>query len=469
VHFSPAAVYGSDAVAGVVQIFTRKGEDAFTPYVGVGIGNQHTGKVEAGFSGQNGAVDYSLRLARDTSRGYQLSNDNPNIDGYRQTAVSGRLGWQINPDHRLELTGTHTDMKAEYNDYPSGQQALGANRLNTLGATWSARWSENYSTRLSASQSQHTYDDSPSGYSSKTTLRNFLFQNEWRQGNHLFTAALERRNDALVNDPIDSSRHQNAIALGYGYNGGPHTLQLNLRHDRDSEFGGQTTGGVAYGYRFAPEWRVTGAAGTAFRVPTLYQRFSEYGDADLTPEKSRNLELGLHWDRQSSRFGVTVYRNRVRDLIDFGAAGACFSPFGCYVNTGSAVLRGVTFSGAHRLGIVNLNGSLDLQNPHNASTGNLLARRAKRILKLGADTRLAGWTLGAELQAASRRYDDAANTQPLGGYGVVNLYASTAITPEWTLLARIGNVADKNYQLAQGYNTPGRTFYLGLRWTPKLF
>ncbi|MDR1968966.1 MAG: TonB-dependent receptor, partial [Burkholderiaceae bacterium] len=249
--------------------------------------------------------------------------------------------------------------------------------------------------------------------------------------------------------------------------GGPHTLQVNLRHDRDSEFGGQTTGGVAYGYALAPGWRVTGAAGTAFRAPTLYQRFSEYGSAALLPEKSHNVELGLQWAQQDNRFGVAVYRNRIGNLINFGAAGPCGSPFGCYVNTGSAVLRGVTLSGAYRLGAFQLGGSFDLQDPHDAATGNLLARRARRILKLNADTRLGDWKLGAELMAVSHRYDDAANTVRMGGYGLFNLYASATIARDWSVLARIDNLGGKNYQLAYGYVPPGRTLYLGLRWTPR--
>ncbi|MFT4193871.1 TonB-dependent receptor domain-containing protein [Ottowia sp.] len=463
-----AAVYGSDAIAGVVQIFTRKGEGSFSPYVGVGVGSYRTGKLEAGFSGRNGAVDYALGLARDASRGFDSrESGNTDLDGYRQTALSGRLGWQIDQAHRLELTGTHTDMKADYDGYTAGLDDLSHSRLATLGASWAAQWSARYSTRLSVSESQHRYETLPSPYLSRTTLRNVLLQNEWRQGGHLVTAALERREDRLLNDPIDQGRHQNAIALGYGYSSGAHTLQVNLRHDRDSEFGGQTTGGVAYGYSFAPGWRVTGAAGTAFRVPTLYQRFSDYGNPDLVPEKSRNVELGVHWAQGASRLGVTAYRNRVTNLITFGAAGPCGSVYGCYENTGRAILRGVTLSGAHKLGGVNLSGSLDLQDPRDAATGNLLARRAKRILKLGADTRVADWTLGAEVQASSRRYDNAANTTVLGGYGLVNLYASTTLAREWTLLARIDNLGDKNYQVASGYNTPGRTFYLGLRWTPK--
>jgi len=463
-----AAVYGSDAISGVVQIFTKKGEGPFTPYAGVGVGNRHTGKMEAGFSGQNGVVDYALGASRDVSRGFASQpavSSEP--DGYGQTSASGRLGVQMNADQRLDLTGSFNRIKADYaNAFALDPEALSDSRLSTLGAVWSAQWTPNYSTRVSASQSQHRYDDVPSGYQAETTLQNYLLQNEWRQGPHLVTLALERREDHLEDDPIAQSRHQDGLALGYGYTGGPHTLQVNLRHDRDSEFGGRTTGGIAYGYSLASGWRVTGAVGSAFRVPTLYQRFSDYGNPMLQPEKSYNTELGLHWAQTGSSLGLTAYRNRVSNLISFGAAGPCGSPYGCYVNTGRATLRGVTLTAAHQFGPVHLGGSLDLQDPRDDATDNLLARRARRILKLNADTRVSGWTLGAEWQVSGRRYDDAANTVPLGGYGLVNLYASTTIARDWTVLARIDNLAGKNYQLASGYATLGRSFYAGLRWSP---
>lgn len=470
-----AAVYGSDAVAGVIQLFTKKGEGPFAPYVGVGAGNRRSGRLEAGFSGQSGAVDYSLGVERDVSRGYNsMPAGNPDRDGYRQSAASGRLGWQMASGHRLDLTGSYTDMDAQYDGFAPGLDDHGLNRLTTLGGTWSAQWTPAYSTRLSVSESQTRYETVPSPYLSKTRLRNYLFQNEWRHGAHVLTAALERREDRLNNPAVnpwdtalDQGRHQDAVALGWGYSADAHTLQLNLRHDRDSEFGGQTTGGIAYGYGFAPGWRVTGAVGTAFRAPTLYQRFSEYGEPGLQPEKSRNLELGLHWSRGDSRLGVTAYRNRVTNLITFGAAGPCGSTFGCYENAGKARLQGVTISGAHRLGSVNLGGSLDFQQPKNALTGKLLPRRAQRLLKLNADTRVAGWTLGAEWQLVSHRWDNAANTSRLAGYGIVNLFASTTIAREWDLLARLDNLGDRQYQLAGGYATPGRTLFVGLRWTPR--
>ncbi|HOB67243.1 TonB-dependent receptor [Ottowia sp.] len=470
-----AAVYGSDAIAGVVQIFTRKGDGPFSPYVGAGIGSHGTRKLEAGFSGKSGAVDYALGAARDISRGYDSRpGTNPDRDGYGNSSFSGRVGLQLNSAHRLEASGTYTDMKSQYDGFTPNQDDRGHHRLGTLGVAWAAQWSPQYSTRLSVNESRQRYDTAPDLYRTETTLRNYLLQNEWRSGGHLVTAALERREDHLDNPAlnpwdraINQRRHQDGIALGYGYTAGAHTLQINARHDRDSEFGGQGTGSVAYGYSFAPGWRVTAAAGTAFRVPTLYQRFSEYGQPALQPEKARNVELGLHWSQGASRFGVTAYRNKVRDLITFGAAGACGSAFGCYENTGRALLQGVTLSGAHRLAGVNLAASLDLQNPRDDVSGTLLARRAKRVLKLNADTRVGDWTLGAEWLASSQRYDNAANTRVLAGYGLVNLYASTTIAREWAVLARIDNLGDRDYQVARGYATGGRTLYVGVRWTPK--
>ena len=463
-----AAVYGSDAVAGVIQIFTRKGEGPFTPYVGVGAGTHHTGQVKAGFSGKTGAVDYSLGAERDTSRGYPIMPAiEPRPQGYRQNAASGRLGLQINPTQRLDLSGTYTDIESQFvSPFPPIDNNA-SNRLNTLGATWTADWTKAYTTRLMVSQSNQRYAQVPSVYMSKTQLRNYSFQNEWRVDHQTITATLERREDQLASDPIDRGRFQNGIALGYGVHAGPHSLQLNARYDRDSQFGGDATGSAAYGYSFAPGWRATASVGTAFRVPTLYQRFSQYGDASLTPQKSRNVELGLRWAQKGNSFSATVYRNDIRNLINFAAGGSCGQFFGCFQNTGTARLQGVTLAATHRFGDVNVGGSFDWMQPTDRATGNLLARRAQRMLKLNADTRVAAWKLGAELQLVSHRWDDAANTVRLNGYGVVNLYASTTVARDWDVLVRIDNLTNRNYQLAQGYDTAGRTIFASLRWTPR--
>lgn len=464
-----AAVYGSDAMGGVVQIFTKKGDGPAQPYAGLGVGSRGTFTAEAGISGGAGGWDYALGLNRSQTDGFNartVATANPDKDDYRSNAVSGRLGYQLNRQHRLEATLLASDVNSGYdNSLTEDDRSL--NKMYALGLNWQAQWTAQYSTKLQFTQSRDYYETRPSPYQTDTRLQNYLFQNEWRLGVHTLTAALERRDDALTNGGIDRDRHQNALALGYGLNTGPHTVQLNLRRDDDSEFGGKTTGSAAYGYAFATHWRATATVGTAFRVPTLYQRFSEYGDASLQPEKSRNAELGLRWAQGAHSFSATAYRNRVTDLINFSSPGNCDSPFGCYANVGKARLEGITLAGTTKLGAFNLHGSVDFQNPRDTENDKLLARRAKRYATLGAETRAAGWTWAADLQTSAKRFDNAANTNVLGGYTLFNLSAQTEVAKDVNLIARINNLADKRYQTARTYATEGRSVYVGVKWMPR--
>lgn len=474
-----AAVYGSDAIGGVVQIFTKKGEGKAKPYVGLGWGSRGTVKAQAGVSGGVAGWDYSLGVSHASSNGFNAKTSagfNPDADGYRNNAFNGRVGYQINNNQRVEATALTSYMNAGYDATVSKTSPMADDRsiykMNAVGLNWLAKWSDVYSTRLQYTQSRDFYQTKPSVYETDTRLHSYLFQNEWRLGAQTVTAALERREDKLVNNGLDigsRNRSQNALALGYGLHAGKHTLQLNARHDRDSEFGGHTTGSAAYGYEFMPNWRATASAGTAFRAPTLYQRFSQYGDASLSPEKGRNVELGLKWGKGSDSFSATLYRNNVSNLINYvGGTGTCAGNTGqyggCYANVAKARYEGITLAATTRLGMVNLQGSVDFQDPRDTDKDLQLARRSKRYANLSADTTLAGWRLGAEMQAAGKRFDDAANKTVLGGYTLWNLSAQKQLTREWSLVARINNLADKRYELARTYATEGRSGYIGVKW-----
>lgn len=468
-----AAVYGSDAIGGVIQIITRKGEAGFAPSVALGMGSHGTRQLDVALSGASGAVDYALGVTRERSDGFNAKpvTGPMDDDGYDSTAFSARVGWAVANGQRLELTALRNEVDGDYDASGSKRDDdRTASNLQVLGLNWSARWSEHYGTQVRVSQSKDRYETAPSPYRTDTEITNYWWGNTWHAGAHRFSVDVERREDALDNastTPRHTERAQNGLALGYGWNTGDHTLQLNLRHDDDSEFGGKGTGSAAYAYRLAPGLRATAGAGTAFRVPTLYQRFSAYGFAGLQPETSHNLELGLKHAWQGRSWSVVAYRNRVSNLINFGAAGTCASAFGCYENTGRASYAGVTLAGAYPLGAVRLHGSFDWMNPKNRDTGLQLARRAQRQAKAGLDTRWQQWTLGAQAQLVAHRFDDAKNTKRLGGYGVLNLSASQPLSRDWTLQLRADNLGDKAYEQAQGYATAGRTLYAGVRWQPK--
>ena len=472
------AVYGSDAIAGVIQIFTRKGETAFSPSVSAGIGSYRTDKLDIGFSGVNAGFDYALSVARESSEGFNsrpIVGQNPDNDGYRLETGSARLGFQINPAHRLEASVLTSNVDAQYDSGLTGD-ARTLSKLQAVGLNWQAKWSDVYSTRLSISNAVDQYETMPSPYLSITTLRSYLLQNEFKFDSHLLTAAVERKEDQLENAPINRSRSQDALALGYGFSRQQHTVQLNWRHDQDSDFDGQDTGSVAYGYALTPQWRATASAGTAFRAPTIYQRFGSSGLATLQPETSRNKELGLRYAQGSTNFGVVIYQNQVNNLINFVSnKGSCpnntpptkGSTPGCYFNTAQAEYAGVTLSGGLRLGDTDWRASLDVQDPKDVLTGKQLARRARQHATLGMDTRLGRWLLGAEAQLSGERYDKADNIAVLAGYTLISLNASTPVGRDWTLFARVDNLLDQSYTLANTYATAGRSLFVGVKWAPQ--
>ncbi len=473
-----AAVYGSDALGGVIQIFTKKGEGAFSPVIGVGVGRYGTRKVDAGFSGSQAGFDYALGLTDEKSTGFNartISSANPDNDGYHSKSASARLGFQINPDHRIEASGLFNDLNTQYdNSKTLDDRAL--SKLQTVGLQWVAKWSDIYTTRLNVNESTSRYETTPSPYLTQTRLRGALFQNDWRLGAHRLSATLEQRVDHLDNAPIAKDRSQNGVALGYGFVQSGHTLQLNVRNDQDSEFGGKNTGSAAYAYAFTPQWRATASAGTAFRAPTLYQRFSPYGVASLKPESSRNVELGLRFAEGSTSVSIIAYRSTVSNLITFvSAPGPCAAGSGlfpgCYSNTARAAYSGVTLAGGYRLptavGPVDLHGSLDIQDPRDLDTGKQLARRARQHAVLGADWRVGTWLLGVDTLVSGKRYSSAGETLPMGGYALLNLNASTRVARDWTLLARLDNATGKVYETASTYATPGRSLYVAAKWAPQ--
>ncbi len=467
-----AAIYGSDAVAGVVQIITRQGQGAPRATAAVTMGSRSLRQGQAGLAGQVGAVDYSLQASHGRSDGFNarpIATANPDDDGWRRKNLQGRLGWQITPGQRLEGGVLSSRLIGQYDGSRTADD-VSRYALRTATLAWSSRWTAGSETRLSVGQSRSTYETQPSYYRSETTLRNVLLRHEVQLAGQHVSVSLERRDDHLLNPAtafaatLEGERTQDALALGWRTDAGDHGLQAHVRYDDDSEFGGQSTGSLAWGWRFASGWRFSASAATSFRAPTLYQRFSEYGTASLLPETGRNVEAGLRWASGGHELGAVLWRNRIEQLIAFGAAGPCASSFGCYENVGRASYEGLTLSGRTTLGAWHFSGSLDWHDPRNLDTGMLLVRRARQLASLDVQTRWAGWLLGLQLQASGARWDDTANTLRMGGYGLVHVSAAKPLGAGLVLEARIDNLGDKAYEVARTYANARRAAQVTLRW-----
>jgi vitamin B12 transporter len=488
-----SAVYGSDAVAGMIQIFTRKGQGPFAPSVTIGYGTYNTSRTELAASGIAGAFDYSFGVTQQTSNGFNarpVAGQNPDLDGYKSMSANTKVGFQINRDHRLEANILQSRMDSQY-DQGLTRDYRRISDVQTIGAQWMGQWTPEYSTRLSLTQGTDATEEALNGSTpliafDKTRMRTFLIQNDYKLGGHLFTALYENRQDnfRLVGSnavpagqsAVNRNRSLDSFALGYGWSGGRNTLQLNMRHDKDSEFGGKTTGSAGYAFAMTPAWKVSAGAGTSFRVPTLYQRFSIYGPGNLVPESGRNVEASLKYAQGTAAFGVTAYRNRLTNLLSFvNGLGPC--PNGqitvlpaanrsCYANTSQALYEGLTFTAAETVGGIHIYGSLDLQNPRNLVTKRTLQRRSNRFATIGADMRVGNWTFASDILSVSDRRESDTSPIILNGYTLVNFSATTSLSREWKLLAKLDNLTDKVYQTANGYASPRRTLYVAVTWAP---
>jgi vitamin B12 transporter len=318
------------------------------------------------------------------------------------------------------------------------------------------------------SVSKTGFGDSPF----RTRQRQYAWQNELAfttgHASHRVTLAVERREERVATDPPFpvTLRTTNAFTAVYAGTIGPHALQANLRDDDSNQYGNRVTGVLAYGYRLTPQWRITASAGTAFKAPTfndLY--FPGFSNPDLRPETARNIEAGGYYAAEVSQVRVearaVAWHNRVRDLIVF----QCDASFDCAPrNVSDATLKGITLGFDAVAPKSSAHVTLDLQSPLDDATGHLLPRRARRHGAVQLLQQAGPATLGAELVASSRRFDDAENLRPLGGYAILNLTAEWPVNASATLFVRADNVFDRNYELAADFSTGGARVFGGVRW-----
>ena len=470
-----SSLYGADAIGGVIQVFTRRGAQGIHPDASVGYGNSDTWAGSAGISGGAGPARGSVQIAGRRSDGFNaivnpanFSYD-PDRDGYRNASVSAQGGLEFAPDQALSLQYFRSRLDSQFDAGDSFDD-----RTITTLTMWQAastnRLATNWTSRLSLGDgSDRSVSKTGAGdFPFETHQRQYAWQNDVTLPAGALTVALERREERVLSDAgfAVTSRDTNAVTAVYRLDAGAAALQANVRHDDSSQFGGKTTGALAWGYRLDAAWRVTASAGTAFRVPTfndLY--FPGFANPNLHPETSRNFEAGVHGMSHAGEIAwqahAIVFHNRVDDLIVF----ECDANFVCAPNNvADATLEGVTLVADAQWRATNLHASVDLQSPTDAASGLLLPRRARRHGVVSLSQTIGRMRVTAELVGSSARFDDAENRRRMGGYGLVNLAIEWTVAPSTTFFIRADNVLDHDYELAADFATGGTRVFGGVRW-----
>ncbi len=465
-----SALYGSDAVGGVIQIFTRQGREGFSPYASATVGSAGRREVSTGLSGGTKDVSYNLGVQTLREKGFSSTNPavganfNSDRDGFSQDSLTASTSWRFAPGWKLGVNLLYADGVNHYDGSGSAGSDIHADvQTQSYGLNLESQLLQNWKSRLAYGGS----DDKSTNYTGAAPTRFDTHQDLWTWLNEvgtplgLFLAGLERLEQRVSGTTAYAVDQRTTDSVFVGLNGDAagHSWQLNVRRDDNSQFGGATTGFAGYGYKLTRELRAHVSYGTSFKAPSfnnLY--FPGFGNATTQPEEGRNREVGLAYTQGTQEYKLVHFDNRIQGFITL---------LPVVTNIPRARIEGWTLSYTGQFDALGLRAALDLLEARDEATGRMLQRRADEQLTLGADYRSGAWKYGASFLAASERYDNTANTIYLPGFGTLDAHVDYALNKAWSLQARVNNLGDKVYQTVNGYNQQGRAAYLTLRWAPR--
>ena len=474
VRGAASSLYGADAIGGVIQIFTRSHPRT---QARVGAGSWRTREASVGVGREFGATKLSLQAGISESRAFSATNAanafsfDPDTDPYRNRNIGASLEQEWASGQSV-VGRLQRSVGSTFFDCGPGNDAVNRQRLSALSVESRNRIDTQWRSTLRLARGS---DDSvASGGFCAGAFRTHQDQLSWQNdinalGGQL-VAALELRREDVASDTAYTvaSRKTGSVLGGYSAELGSHLVQAALREDHTGQYGGRTTGNIAYGYRIAPRWRASLGLGSGFKAPTfndLYYplSFGFSGNPGLKPERSRNAEVAANFDSGAVQGGLVLFENRVRDLI------AIDPTFSTVVNVNRARIRGATLSGAIVQAPWSARAELTRQDATDVGTGNRLPRRARQYGSAGLTAAPGPWRVGIEWLAQGARFDVASNTltSRMGGYNLLNLHAAYAITTELSVLARLNNATDSPHELAQGYNAPGRNALVALEYAAR--
>ena len=471
-----SSLYGSDAIGGVIQLFTHRWPDAPSVRAGVGYGTYDTSNVYGGVSAGTQDTGFAVNAGYFESDGFSATNPsvpfseftfNPDDDGYRNTNVSGSVVHRFSPDHEVGAGAFYVQARTHFDSGPTtddlNDQTIGVYSLysrNRFTPWWQSLL------RVGVSQDDQEFKGSfPSEFLNDQTQA--TWQNDFATKIGTFIAGLEYLQQSVGGTSVFTVDERDIYSVFAGYTGqvGRHTLYASVRNDDNSQFGNRTTGALGYAFALTPELRVRASAGTAFHAPTFNDLYLSIpfvftGNPNLAPEKGESWEAGLDYRTGVHRFGITYFDNRITELIVFDAATSMPK------NVNEASIRGTELAYDGALLGFELRARLTLQDPVNDISGDQLPRRAKVFGNAGVARSFGRFNLGAEVIGASERFDsiDESPDSRLGGYTLFNLVAAYNVTRDWRVDVRWNNVFDKNYELAKGFNTPGSNVFVWVRY-----
>lgn len=449
-----AAMYGSDAVGGVINIITDTTKEE--KKLSLGAGSDELREASVSLSGSLSdklSGSFSSRYAE--SEGYSAKNtvgDEDN-DGFDTLEFALNLKYQFNDAWAIKFNSTYADSFVEYDsgDATKDQQLytiVGGVEFNGI----------KHKSQLTLSQALDSNDNHLYSSVYETEHQAVAFNYHFLASKELtLMAGLEWLNDDVSNSTNsydETSRSNKSLYAGGFYDNQSVQLELALRGDDNERYGSNTTWQAGVGWWFVEDLRFVANAGTAFKAPTFNDLYwPGAGNPNLKPEESLNYEGGIEGYHELFSWSAIAYHNQIENMILGWPAE----------NVGEAEIKGIELSAQFDTGLFNHNVSFDLLDPVDKDTDQQLARRAKESAKWNITYAYEQWRADLSYLYQGDRYES--NGEKLDAYSLVDLAASYFVTEQFVVRGRIANLLDEEYTLASGYNTQERSYFVNLDYS----
>ncbi|MCE8035019.1 TonB-dependent receptor [Halomonas sp. MCCC 1A11057] len=442
------SLYGADAVGGVVQLFTHDAQEGGPhPRISAGGGSFDTQRYSAGLSGSSGGTRYSFAGSHFTTDGTPVRRGGEDM-GYDNTSALARMSHTFDSGAEVGFLALRARGTTEYDE--SGSMATTDYMQQVAGIYGELPVTDSWSSRLTLSEARDESVNHFWGSILDTQTRTARWENTLTSGGHELIIGAEYMNDSVAGSvtgnmpwdgPYDIEERDNKAVFGQALlDFEPLAVQASLRYDDNEAYGDEITGSLALGYDINSHHTLRASYGTAFKAPTFNDLYwPGFGNPELEAETSKTVELGVRGQYVRWFWDAAIYQTDIDNLIVWQQMGQPTT------NVPTTRIRGVELSVGAEVDDWTLAAAATYTDPEDRATGNRLRRRSSQSARFDVDRELGEWFLGGSWVLQGYRYEDAANTDRIGGFGLVNLRAGWQFAPLWSARLTVENAIDKEY------------------------
>lgn len=450
-----SALYGTDAIGGVINIITKKvNSDFINTSVGFGSYNNKTALFEMGYN--NKITEFGVTVNSNKTDGYQIRSDSDIKRGYENLTSNFYIKRNIQ-DNELTLRHFRTNGKIEYLDFmlsPLDQDFIN----ESLAIEFNSNSDSQINSKILISSIKDDIKQNQSTDYVYSKRNVFDGQVTYNTEYHNIIAGLyvsdEEASSYAWGSGFNEDTRSNAIFLQDSISEGKHRVFIAARYIDHVTFGNEMLWNAEYGFDINDRIAINGSTGHAYRAPDATDRYGYGGNIHLLPEISDDIQLNVEYRIDSNTsYRLELFNTKINNLIEYDYYSDKM------LNIGKASMRGMQIGYKLNHEKYSIRADYINQRAKNDIDKNDLLRRPKQSITINIARELNQHRLGLSILASEKRKDFGVI---LPGYAIVNLTGQFTISQNTTINAQIENLLNKKYETAENYKMQGRSVFFDI-------